>query len=102
MTNRIPFRQMRQTLRLTTAQVALLLGIEGLEWSQQDYALFFVMKEMWHKTDNPTFTQMYTHVVTWLRFYRRLYAQLPEGHELRVTAESEWAKLVIGYEESVK
>ena len=96
---KLPFREMRHTLNITRVQVGLLLAFEGAAWSQEEYALFFVMNEMVERTDNPTYTQYIGIVGAWLRFYKRLIERLPEGDPLRVNSEGEYEKLSTPYKE---
>jgi hypothetical protein len=99
MPNRHPFRQMRETLRTTQAQVALLLATEGVvAWAQKDYALLFIMNNMVKQFENPTYTQYIGALGAYLRFEKRLIDQLPEG-ELKTSSGAEWAKISAGYEE---
>lgn len=102
MSNKIPFRQMRQALKTAQAAVALMLAVEGLDWSQQDYAMFFILNQMWEKTDNPTYPQMIAQVVAWLRFFKRLIDCLPVSHATRLEAESEFQKISAPYRELVE
>lgn len=100
MSNPIPFRNLRQTLMVINAECAMLLAVEGLEWSKMDYSMFLVMTEMWKKRDNPTYNQMLVFVGAWLRFLKRLIAQLPEG-DLKANSEVEFSKVSTGFEELV-
>lgn len=90
MSNTAPFRDMRTTLKMVKAQVALLLGIPGQEWAKEDYALFFILVDT--KLENPTRRTILIHLGAWLRFYRRLIMSLPEG-ELRKTGLAEFYKI---------
>lgn len=102
MTNRYPFRHMRLTLKLIMAQCALLLATEGVvAWTDQDYALFFSMSEMWHKLDNPTYPQQVGILGAFMRFYRTLIDKMPEG-DLRAQCEREWVKVTEGYGDLLK
>lgn len=92
MSSQHPFRHMRLTLRLVQAQVQLLLAVEGMDWSQNDYAFFFAASEMWRHEVNPTYTRMIGIVGGWLRFYRKLIDKLPFG-EFRTNIETEWEKV---------
>lgn len=93
-----PFRHMRLTVKLIKAQVQLLLAVEGMDWTQRDFATFFVMNEMGHKTPNKTYPQAIGELGAWLRFYRRLLDKLPYG-EFKTNIEVEWGKVVMGYED---
>lgn len=102
MSDRIPFRDMRQRLAATKAEAALLLGMESLTWAKDEYAMFMIIGEMSNKTPNPTYAQMQMLVGVWLRFYKRLIERLPDGHILREKCQVEFDKLAVGYEEVVK
>lgn len=97
-TNQHPIRHMCLTIKLIKAQMQLLLAFEVMEWTQRDFATFFVMSEMGHKTENPTYSQMIGALGSWLRFYRRLIDKLPFG-EFRTNIEAEWSKVCMGYED---
>lgn len=96
--NQHPFRHMRLTIKLVKAQIQLLLAVEGMEWTQRDFATFFIMSEMGHKTENPTYPQIIGMLGGWLRFYRRLIDKLAYG-EFRTNIELEWTKVSEGYED---
>ena len=98
----IPFRDMRQTLALAQAQIALLLAVPGMEWSQNDYIMLFAMNEMWRKEVNPTRRRMVGIVGAYLRHYRKLIAKLPEGGEMRENMQAEWDKLAEPYKNVIE
>jgi hypothetical protein len=100
--NHIPFRQMRPTLKLIQAQSQLLLAVPGIEWPQNDYALFFAMADISKRMENPTRFQMVTQIAVWLRFCNRLIDSLPEDNPLRVDARTEFDKLSKPYKDVLK
>ena len=96
--NRHPFRQMRETIRLCQAQCALLLGSNVFEWPRQEYAMLYIMNSMVRQFDNPGYKQYVGALGAYLRFEKRLVDMLPEG-ELKTTTSAEWAKVSKGYED---
>jgi len=100
--NRIPFRQMKPTLKTIQAQTQLLLAVPGIEWPEKDYALFFTMANMSEGMENPTRLQMVTQIIVWLRFYNRLIDSLPADNPLRVNIRAEFDQLSEPYKELLK
>lgn len=101
MSERIPFRHLRQTLRLAEAQTALLLGVKQIDWATNDYAMFTVMVQMTKQTKNPSYAKMFGMAGAWLRFLKRLIAALPDDYTLKASAQVEFDKLAQGYEEYI-
>lgn len=92
---------MRHTMQLVQAQTFLLLGMQGVEWEQKEYALFYVMKQMIEQYSNPSYVQYAAGLGAWLRFQKRLVDRLPEG-EGKTTCEAEWGKLAADYSDLVE
>ena len=93
------FRAMKRTTTLLQAQCALLLSVDGLGYSNEDYALFYAMGELIHQTHNPTYKQAYGSLGGLFSLYRRLVSKLAEDSDLRRQCEAEWVKLGTGYEQ---
>lgn len=97
MSNKHPFRHMRLTMQLAQAQVALLLGVQGISWEKAEYAMFYVLQNMVKQYDNPTYKQYIVGLAAWLRFYKRLVAKLPA--EARDKVQIEFDKLTADYQD---
>lgn len=99
----IPHRNMRNTLVTTQAAVAMLLGLKEHGWTDQDYAMFQVMSQMWvqSRKQNPTYNQVRTFVGAWLRLLQGMINRLPKG-DLKANSQTEFAKMSKGYEELLK
>lgn len=93
-------RRMREKIFETRAACAMLLGVQEITWSNNDYALFQVMSNMWvqSRKENPTTDQVKVFTGAWLRFLNRLIGELPEG-DSKQTMTAEFKKLIEGYEE---
>lgn len=85
-------------MQLVQAQTALLLSVDGLGFTDKDYALFVIMGSMVHKMDNPTRKQYTGALGATLRAYRGMVDRLQEGSDLRRQCEAEWVKLSSGFE----
>ena len=94
----IPFRELRATLKLAQVQTALLLAVPGMAWTNNDYALMFVMDEMWRKEINPTHKRMVGIVGAYLRFYKRMIEKLPDN-EFKTNIKAEYDKLSEPYKD---
>jgi len=92
-------RRMREKIFETRAAIALLLGVEGMQWANNDYALFEVMSNMWiqSRKHNPTTQQVKIFTGAWLRFLARLVSELPEG-DMKRDMQASFEKLARGYE----
>ena len=99
---KIPHRQLRLTLKLAEAQTALLLGIKSIAWADSDYAMFSVMVRLTKQQKNPTYVQQFGAVGAWLRMLKRLIAALPDDLPLKGSAQVEFDKIAVGYEEYLK
>lgn len=93
MPNKHPFRHMRLTLRTCIAHVNLLLGLHGITWTDEEYALFIVMVEMYHAAEGRTYPQAIGELGAWLRFLRRLIQRLPVDAKVRSDIQKEFDKL---------
>lgn len=96
--SKLSFRNMRNTLIVAHAQVAMLLALPHVEWKEIDYAQFMVMEQMWRNRDNPTRNQVLVHVGAWLRFLKRLMDALPDD-DMKANCLVEFSKTSKGYEE---
>lgn len=99
-----PFKDLRQVVTVLKIEAQLLLSVEGLTWSQNDQAMFFILTEMTSSTlkNGTTYSQMWVAVTVWLRYFRRLINQLPEESELRASGLQEIEKIEQKYPEVVE
>lgn len=92
-------RRMREKIFETRTATALLLGIKEINWSDNDYAMFQVLNDMWiaSRKSNPTIDQVKVFTGAWLRFLNRLINELPESN-LKLTSVTEFERMSRGYE----
>lgn len=93
MSSPFTFRLMREALRLTQAEVQILLGVKTIEWPPMEYSFFLALADMSKQVKNPTRKQMLTQLGAWLRFYKRLIEALPDGSELKPAVQAEFDKV---------
>ena len=93
------FRTMRLTFKLALAQCGILLGYEGVKWSDREYAYYLFLTEYAHKLNAMRRIEALAVVMTALDFERQLIAQLPEGEELRRVAQAELDRIAERYQE---
>lgn len=94
------FRDMRNATAAAKAEVGLLLGLSGITWPHNDYALFITMERM-TLVDNPTYRQSTAQTGAWLRFLQRLIEQLPDG-DLRAKVQPQFEQLSEPYKELLR
>lgn len=99
-----PFKDLRQVVTVLKTEVQLLLSVEGLEWSQNDQVTFFVLAEMTAKTfkNGTSYTQMWTAVLAWYKYFKRMIEQLPADNPLRISGLQELGKIESKYPEVVE
>lgn len=97
MSNRYTIPDMTNRLILASSEIGMLLSVDGLKWDKKDYAMYFVMLEMWKKTSQPNQSQVTVALGAMLRFYARLIAQL-ERSDFKTNVEQEFWRLRYGYE----
>ena len=90
---------MRLTFKLAPAQCGILLGYEGVKWSDREYAYYLFLTEYAHKLNAMRRIEALAVVMTALDFERQLIAQLPEGEELRRVAQAELDRIAERYQE---
>lgn len=93
-----PFRHMRLTMKLVQAQCALLLSVEGLGYTEQDYAVFFAYGELVHQFTNPTYKEYVGSLGAFLKFYEHLVDKIaPLGNDFEKNVRAEFVKVSSGY-----
>ena len=94
------FRDMRKTITAAKAEIGLLLGLPGITWPHNDYALFITMERM-TLVDNPTYRQSTAQTGAWLRLLQRLIEQLPDD-DLKAKVQPQFEQLSEPYKELLK
>lgn len=99
-----PFRDLRQVVTVLKAECQLLLAVEGLEWSLNDQAAFFVLDNMTASTmkNSISYSQMWVAVLAWHRYFKRLIETLPTDSPLRASGMQELGKIESKYPEVVE
>lgn len=98
MSDRKPFRQIRETTKLAQAAVNLLMGLPNVKWDDREYSLFYMMTTIQGGLQNPSYRRVLTLCGAWLRFLKKLIDRLAND-ELRSKWQDQFTKLSAGYEE---